>query len=173
MPLFKSILSYALLIFLVGGGLWLLYIMVRYSIVSPILTKNAHSRLRHPVPEGIPALCGVEPPPELIDFYLTHPSVERFEFSLVDTSSKPEKRWDIGQFIPMTPLDVGEWRKVTHCHGIPFALDLDKGVYVLEQSGTIALLSPNVAGGRELVATAFSEFAAFAAVDIPVSADDD
>lgn len=173
MALLKSIVSSALLIVLVGGGLWLLYMMTRYSIVSPSLTRNARNRLRHPAPEGIAARCGVEPPQDMIEFYRTSPSIERFEFILRDESSKPEKRWEIGQFIPLTPLDVGEWRKVTACRGVPFAIDLDKGVYVLEQTGTIARLSPNVDGGRVLVAASFSEFATFIPDDIPALDDDD
>lgn len=152
---------------LVAALMFLLYTIIRFSIVSPAKTRGWKGRLRHPEPEGIARVSGFPPPQELIDFYRQAPFIERVEFYLVDHSRKPVAAWSIGAFSPLTPLDVREQRKISGVAGIPIAGDLDKGTYFVAISGAVMLCSPNVAGGEAEVAPSITSFAGFEARDRP------
>jgi hypothetical protein len=153
---------------LVAALMFLLFAIIRFSVVSPVKTRGWKGRLRYPKPEGIARVCGFPPPQELIDFYRQAPFIDSVEFYLVDHSREPVAAWSIGAFSPLTPLDVREQRKISGVAGIPIADDLDKGTYFVASSGAVMLRSPNVPGGETEVATSITSFASFEARDRPL-----
>lgn len=151
-----------LAIIFVGVLLVVLWAIMRFSIISPWKTKGAAGRLRSPEPAGVADLCGFPPPPELVELYLRAPFAERFEFELVDGGRQPPTSWPIGEFVPLTPLDVREARAVSGAKdGIPIAYDLDKGTYLVLRNGAVVLRSPNVDEGEVMVASSAAALAAF------------
>ena len=131
-------------IVLVAGLLGLLYAIVRFSIISPAKTRGAANRLRSPEVDGIQAIVGFAPSPELVGFYRQTPFIQSMEFYLVDRAKTPPAVWPIGAFSPLTPRDVRENRTVVQVDGIPIADDMDKGMYYVTGSGAVRLRSPNV-----------------------------
>jgi hypothetical protein len=142
---------------------WFLWVLVRFSIISPWLTRGAPGRLRRPEPDGVEAICGFPPPPEWVRLYVEAPFVERdMEFDLLDRAHAPPRRWTIGEFYPLTARDLREARTVHGVReGIPIAGDLDKGVYVVTRSGAVVLRSPNVPGGEVAVARSADDLRSF------------
>jgi len=138
-----NVIAVALTIALVAGLLALLYVIVRFSIMSSSKTKDAAKRLRTPRVEGVEQIVGFPPPPELFALYEA-PFVESMEFYLVDRLRTPPAIWPIGAFIPLTAQDVREKKKVVEVDGIPIADDLDKGMYYVTRSGAVRLRSPDV-----------------------------
>lgn len=154
---------------LIASLMFLLYIIIRFSIVSPAKTRGTRTRLRHPKPDGIDAIAGFAPTQELIDFYRQIPFVESVEFYLVDRSKKPPVAWPIGAFNPLTARDAREKAKIWSVAGIPIADDLNKGLYFVARSGAVFLRSPNVAGGEAEVAPSIRALASFEVRDKPPS----
>lgn len=74
----------------VGVLLLVLWSIVRFSIISPLRTRGAAERLRHPDVPGVERVCGFRLPRELGDFYAHSPLVDMTEFYLVDgRAAKP------------------------------------------------------------------------------------
>src|SRR5690606_11918060 len=134
----------------IGGLLYLLWNILRWSVVSPFLTRGASERLRQPKTSGIEALVGFPAPVSLIEFYTSWPHLEKVEYYLVNSST--DQNWFIGGFEPLSRMDAHEIIRSTLAPGIPIANDMDKGVYFLNAQGAVELSSPNVPTGRVLVA---------------------
>ncbi len=165
MELFRSIFGWLLGGLLVSAGLFLLYSIVRYSIISPWLTRGDRQRLRVPVADGVEKACGFEPQADLVRFYETCPFVERMEFYLVDRDATPPASWEIGAFIPLHIKDIRESQKIMRVPGIPIATDMDKGTYYVDAYGSVMLMSPNVAGGKIIVAPSIEALSRFSPQD--------
>ena len=168
MELLRPIIGWALGIAMVSGCLFLLYVILRFSIISPFLTRGSKNRLRKPSADGISKLCGFEPSADLIHFYKSSPFIENTEFYLVDTSIHPTVSWQIGGFIPICIRDLRESQKIMRVAGIPIATDMDKGTYFVNYSGAVFLKSPNVPAGQIVVAPSISIFAGFKLDSPPV-----
>jgi hypothetical protein len=82
----ETIIAAVVALAVIVGGACVIYMFVRFGIISARITKGASTRLRHPAPDGIDALTGFPPPTELIDFYRHAPFVELVEYS---TSTTP------------------------------------------------------------------------------------
>jgi hypothetical protein len=161
MELVRSMFGWLMGGLLVFAGLFLLYSIVRYSIISPWLTRGDRQRLRTPVVDGMEKACGFEPQAGLVRFYETCPFVERMEFYLVDRAAAPPASWEIGAFIPLHIKDIRESQKIMRVPGIPIATDMDKGTYYIGSSGAVMLMSPNAAGGHVIVAPSIEHFSKF------------
>ena len=151
----------------IAGLMFLLYTIIRFSIVSAAKTKGWQRRLRHPDPDGIDKVSGFQPPQDLIDFYRQASFLESMEFCLLDHSKKPSAAWSIGGFNPLTAADVRKQTKVSGVRGIPIADDMDKGMYFVAKTGAVMLASPNIPGRETEVAPDITSFARFEAREHP------
>ncbi len=145
----------------VGGCLFLLWGIIRFSIVSKWRTRGATDFLRKPDIAGVSAACGFAVPSELGDFYREVAFIDQGEFDLVDPGQSPPKRWFIGEFLPLIPAVAKEWRAIGRVKGLPIATDMNKGIYCLSGSGAVTLESPNVAGGSVVVASSIEDLRRF------------
>jgi hypothetical protein len=164
METLKTIVIWALFLGFIGGLLITLWGIIRFAIISPIKTKGARDRLRKPNISGVKALCGFEPSTELVDFYTNCKFTEKMEFSLEDQSQTPSKKWFIGEFFPLTALDVKENLIISRVPGIPIADDMNKGTYFASKDGSIFLSSPNEQQ-QLLVSTNIQAFSNFVPVE--------
>ena len=155
----KQAVAWLLIAGFVGALLMLLGAIVRFSILSPIITRNAAARLRKPIKDGLKELVGFDPSPSLLRFFKTWPYIEKNEFDLVDPQNSA--RWCIGGFIPLTKRDIKEQIKISGKHGLPIADDTDKGAYFIQADGSIELWSPNVPSGHIKVAQSIEEMSTF------------
>ncbi|GAB3361907.1 hypothetical protein [Lysobacter tyrosinilyticus] len=135
--------------------------IVRFSIISPWITRTSQSDLRHPDTVGTERLVGFTLPPETESFFQSVPFLESFEFVLAAPSGK---RWEIGRFYPLTPRHVRENQKVHGIKAVPLAADLDKGVYVLLPGGAIAHQPPGAHAQVVTVCQSLRELAGFKVV---------
>jgi len=136
---------------LVVGLLALLFVIVRFSIVSSSKTRAAAKRIHTPQVDGVEQIVGFPPPTELLALYQA-PLVDSKEFYLVDRAKTPPAIWAIGAFNPLTAQDVRERKKIVEVDGIPIADDLDKGMYYVTRDGSVRLRSPDVRSGDVEVA---------------------
>ena len=170
----KVVIGTVLAVGIIGCGVFLLAVIVRFSIVSSQIARGAEGRLRYPNPQGIAALTAIEPSAELVDFYRNATFVESTEFYLADHSKDPPFVWSIYRFHPLTVTDVREQLKINgRVPGIPIASDGEKGVYYVGTSGAVMLDSPNVRGRRVQVAPSVGAFASFEVRAEPPEEDED
>ena len=162
-----SVIGTVITILVVLALVQVLYGIIRFSVISPIKTKGAKERLRHPEPHGIETVSGFSPSAELLAFYQQAPFLEDVEFYLLDRSKQPSIAWSIGGFSPLTVVDVRENRKVSGVNGIPIADDLDGGVYFVATDGRVMLSSRNVPGREVEVAPSVTVFANFEKTNNP------
>ena len=162
-----QIVGYLLAAIIVGLGLLVLGAIFRFGIISWWRTRGSRNVLRVPDLEGVEKVCGFPLPADLEWLYREAALVERVEFELVDKSRTPPAHWTIGSFSALTPAVAREWREISGAHGAPIADDMDKGVYFVDASGAVVLVSPNVPGNRVVVAPTVRAFAALQARDIP------
>lgn len=167
----KEILYLVIGITIASGCIWLLWIMIRFAIISGIKTKGAAGRLRCPDPDGVTAICGFRPSAELIEFYRTSDLLDKHEFHFVDTRPSKPKGWFIGSFIPIAPVDTKEELKISGVRGLPIADNCDGGVYYLSESGSIYLSDPRNHKSDLLVAETASDFVRFTYMDTPDDCD--
>ena len=112
--------------------------IVRFSIVSSRRTRVAGDRLSRPDAAGVERVCGFPPPADLVQMYRERSLTRLVEVSLIDKTQQPNKTWFFGGFYPLTSQDVLEQRKIHGItRGIPFADDMDKGVYLVTREGRI------------------------------------
>jgi hypothetical protein len=163
----KEILYLAIAFPIILGLLYFLWIIIRFAFISDIKTKGAKQRLRIPDPDGVASICGFRPTRELVEFFQSADVIECLEFHLVDTRTTPPKGWFIGSFIPISPIDATEWRKITHLPGLPIADDCDGGVYYLANSGAIYLSAPKSHKTDLLVADTVEAFTKFSRMESP------
>ena len=157
--LLKDILMWVFTVAFIGGLLFLLYMIVRLSIIAPILTRGSKKRLRKPDLNGVEKLVGFCPSASLVDFYKNWPFLEKTEYYLVDKTRSAN--WFIGGFMPLAKIDIKEWLNVAGKHGLPIAENSDKGTYFIQRDGSIELWSPNVSGGHSVVAHSIEELMLF------------
>jgi len=124
-----------LLAIVVIGGitivcLLLLWVIIRFAIISPMRTRGADRRLRKPQPKEVEAKWRVTLPPALAVLFREHPIVERSEFYLAPDPVDRDRLLYVYSFIPLTVLDISEAKKASGVPGIPIALE-DKGSYYL------------------------------------------
>ena len=140
-----------------------LAVVVRFSVLSPLRTRGARSRLRRPEQDDVGRLVGFLPPDALVTMFRHNGWVERLEFELLDTGTPP-RVWEIGAFIPLTERDVRQARSVHGVRdGIPIADDGDKGCYVVLRSGAVVLRTPSGPDRELRVAASTGEFGDFVA----------
>ncbi|MGO1002405.1 hypothetical protein [Lysobacter sp. CA196] len=135
MDVVLSFLGQALCAVIVLVLLFALWTILRYSIISPWITRGSLAALGRPDREGTERLVGFPLPIEAGDFYRSAPFLQRFEFVLIAPSGQ---RWEIGGFYPLTPRHVRENRKVHGTRNVPIASVQGKGVYVLLPDGAVA-----------------------------------
>jgi hypothetical protein len=155
----KALLSGVLVIAFAGALLFVLWGIIRFSVVSPFRTRGARDRMRRPDPDGIEGLVGFPVPAPLVGFYRSWPHLEKSEFFLVDPATGRD--WFIGGFQPLALVDAKEMIAASRVPGLPIAGDMNKGVYFIDPAGQVELWSPNVPGGRALVANSIDELARF------------
>ena len=159
MDILIDIFTYVLSFVLIGSLLYLLWIIVRYSIITPILTRGSRTRLRKPNIEGIEKVIGFPVSDEIIKFYKEWPYLEKTEYYLIDDNNN--KEWFIGGFEPISKIDVKEHIKTSYVKGLPIADDLNMGLYYLASDGSINISSPNYEGNYAKVADSIKEFSNF------------
>jgi hypothetical protein len=165
----EAFIGYATAIAVIVVGLLLLGAIIRFSIISGLRTKSAPMRLRNPNLSGVEQVCGFSLPSDLASFFEEMAFIERTEFELVDDSKTPPRVWPIGSFIPLTPRDVRESRKVSGVPGVPIAGDLDKGTYFVVETGAVRYRSPDMRPGEVTVASSIAELRRFKAREAPAS----
>ena len=112
--------------------------VIRFAVLSPLRRRDARQRLEEPDADGVEQACGFPPPADLVRLYREGSLTRLVEFSLVDKTQHPNKRWSFGEFYPLTYKDVLARRKIHGITaGIPIAGDMDKGVYYAISSGRI------------------------------------
>lgn len=158
METLKQSIGAVLAIVLIGGCLFMLYAIVRYSIIAPFRTRDSRGRLRTPVPDGIEPLVGFAPDAALLRFYREWPHLERTEYFLVDP--KTDAAWFIGGFDPLARVDVAEKKNVVPGPGLPIADALESGTYFLLADGSIHFQELG-ARTRKKVADSIAELATF------------
>jgi hypothetical protein len=163
MEAIKDIFAWLITAIFVGALLALLYAIIRYSVISPFLTRGRSSRLRKPNIDGMRSLVGFAPAFSLVNFYRNWPHLEKTEYYLVDSLKKAN--WFIGAFMPLSKIDAREWINVSGKHGVPIATDMNKGTYFVTSAGAIELWSPNVEGGQAKVADSIEELMQFRAAE--------
>jgi hypothetical protein len=159
----STFIGYLPAIVIIGMGLLLIGVILRFSIISSFRTRGSKRFIRKPDLDAAASVCGFPPPADLGQLYRNAPFIERMEFDLVDESKTPPKRWTIGSFKPLTRSVVREWRAISGVPGIPIADDMDKGTYFVDNTGAVVLCSPNIKESKALVALTVREFMAFEA----------
>jgi hypothetical protein len=157
-------LGFLVAIAFLGLMLLVLWSIVRFSIISPWLTRGADRLLRSPDIRGVERLCGFGLPDDLQRLFRSTAFVEMAEFSLVDPESRQAEVWQINGFIPLIPKSVREWQKIAACQEVPIATDYDKGVYVVDDVGRVLLRAPERGRAPILVAPSVQAFSRFAVV---------
>lgn len=132
----KGLLALVIIGGLIIGCLALLWGIVRFAIISPMVARGAKGRLRNPQPTEVEAKWQVKLPSELADFFRQHPIIEKAEFYLAPDISNRDRWLYVYSFIPLTVVDVSEARKCSGVPGIPIALGGEGGTYYLP---TVAL----------------------------------
>ncbi|WP_031370499.1 hypothetical protein [Lysobacter antibioticus] len=158
MDVVLSFLGYALCAVIVFALVFMLWAILRYSIVSPWMTRDSMAALRRPDLDGTGRLVGFALPIEAGDFYDAAPFLQRLEFVLVAPSGQ---RWEIGRFYPLVPRHVRENRKVHGTKNLPIASDQGKGVYVLLPGGAVAHQPLGSSSQVTLVCRSLPELARF------------
>lgn len=143
---------------LVAGLVVLLASIVRFSIVSSFRMRNANARIRSPSLAAVERVIGFRPPAEMESFYRDSRLVSKRDIVLVGSGEPVAEKWEISFFIPMSAVDVNEWRRIGGVDGIPFASDGNKGIYYVARDRSVRLASPNVPGGEVTVVANFAEF---------------
>lgn len=143
------------------GCVGLLIVIIRFSVMSGVITRGSKRRIRTPDHLSIKDELGYDAPTELLDFFKKHPAAELYEASVKNRLSG--QAMSIGNFIPFTVVDINEWKKLTGCSGIPLAIDCEKGVYHI----CIDRKSPNYGkvlydgpGGQRIAADSVADFLA-------------
>lgn len=163
---------------LVIGGitifcLFLLWVIIRFAIISPIRTRGAGRRLRKPQPTEVEKKWRVKLPSALARNFQEHPVIERGEVYLAPVVSDRDGWLYIHSFIPLTVQDISEAKKSSGVPGIPIALE-NKGTYYLPSSslhgdGGVPVILRMGKKDRQ-VAASVEEFFGYAVTDWP---DDD
>ncbi|MBV1775960.1 hypothetical protein KSF73_09550 [Burkholderiaceae bacterium DAT-1] len=155
----KEVVGICLSIGFIVMLLLVLGVIVRFSIISPLLTRGERSRLRIPDAEAVAKVVGLLPSEGLVNFYKVWPHLQKSEFYLLDPKSR--QKWFFGAFIPLAGIDVEECIKLSGKHGIPIADDLNKGMYFEQPDGGIILVSPQFEDGSARVANSIHELQNF------------
>lgn len=148
----------------IAALLIVLYAIIRYAIIAPLLNRGAESKLREPSTEGISELIGFEPDDSLMEFYKNWPHLEKTEYYL--RNKNLTENWFIGGFNALTVSAVKKEIRIAGRNGLPIAYDMDKGTYFVQRNGSILLFSPNVDGGQVLVANSIDEFSSFGVAEV-------
>ena len=149
---------------IVIGCVGLLIVIIRFSVISGVITRGSKRRIRNPDHGSIKNKLGYDAPIELLDFFKNHPAAELDEISVKNRLSG--QTISICNFIPFSIVDIRECRKVTGCSGIPLATDFEKGVYHIcidRKSVDYGKVLYDNPGGQRIAA---ESAAAFLAVDV-------
>lgn len=156
---------------LLAAVLWL---FIRYSIVSSIRTKGWHGRLQHPKVAELERELQVKIPQSL-ESYFHSDIVSRVELYLAAPGSVEPEWWFVARFVPLTTRDQNEQRKIAKVHGLIIACDGSAGQYYvpfepMRHGGDLPVLlrSPNLKNMETVVAPRFEDFAAFLPKDVPI-----
>lgn len=127
-------LNDSLAIAVIGGitilCLMLLWVIVRFAIISPMRTRGADRRLRKPQAKEVEAKWRITLPSTLATLFREHPIVERSEFYLAPDAADRARLLYVYSFVPLTVRDISEAKKASGVPGIPIALE-NKGAYYL------------------------------------------
>ena len=163
-----------LVVFVIGGitvfCLTMLWVIVRFAIISPMRTRGADRRLRKPQPLEVEKKWRVTLPPALADLYRKHPVIEKAEFYLAPDVSDRDRWLYVYSFIPLTVVDISEAKKSSGVPGIPIALE-NKGTYYLPSSalrgdGPVPVILRMHKKDKQ-VAASVEEFFGYTATDWP------
>ncbi len=127
---FQQMIVAAVGIAIVIGCFYLLWAIIRFSVIGPRRSRGWQKRLRKPQVSEIESKWDVHLPPALETLFQSS-VVERFEFYLAPPGTDRARWYYVSRFIPMTERDVSEWIATTKVPGIPIALDAGKGTYYL------------------------------------------
>jgi hypothetical protein len=117
------------LIFVIGGVVVLLAI-VRFSIISPMLARNARGRLHKPDLPEFEAKWNVKLPAALEALYASE-LMDSAEVYLGPLGANAKQSWHFYKFFPLTVRDLSEQLKIARVPGLPIASDGDKGIFYL------------------------------------------
>ncbi len=112
-----------------------LWVYIRFGILSRYRTRGWKDRLPHPRLEEVEVRWGVRLPRQLEALYRAGGIAELAEVYLAPPGPGASRRWFVAFFIPLTVRDLTEWIKITNVPGLPIAVDSDKGTYYLPFSG--------------------------------------
>jgi len=121
-----QVAGYAFLAFLV----FMLWVIIRWSFISPWLTRRGDQRLHKPKFGQVASKWNLRLPRSLELLYQSE-LVEQGEVYLAPPDAGATPRWYVHSFIPMTPLDLSEWTKRSLVPGLPIAIDGEGGFYYL------------------------------------------
>jgi hypothetical protein len=137
-----------------------------FSILASWRTRGAQDRLNDPRVHEVEAEWAITVPPVLETFYRSS-VVKRCEFFLVPRGLNAP-RWYVAGFIPLTKVDVREWRQATGVPGLPLAIDGAKGTYYVPfealkhgHSAPVLLREPGLAHKDTVVAPSVEDFVQF------------
>lgn len=126
MNILGQVAGYGFLAFLA----FMLWVIIRWSFVSPWLTRGRNQRLRKPNLAEVEAKWNVRLPRALELLYQSD-LVQQGEVYLAPPDASATTRWYVETFLPITSRDLSEWTKGSHVPGLPIAIDGDKGTYYL------------------------------------------
>jgi hypothetical protein len=113
-----------------AGCIFVLWAIIRFSIISPRRTRGWQQRLSKPNLAEVESKWDIRLPRSL-ELLFQSDLVRQTECYLAPPGGDETTRWYIAQFIPITSQDLSEWIKVTRVPGIPIAIDGSKGTYYL------------------------------------------
>jgi hypothetical protein len=155
-----------------AGCIVVLLMIVRFSIISPWLTRKAGERLHNPNRAEVEKKWNIKLPAALETLYASK-LVESAEIYLAAPGADAQSSRHFYKFFPMTARDLSEQMKVTGVPGLPIASDGDKGTYYLpfaqlrdEKTVPVILRTPNEKEDVE-VAASIEEFLKFARREPP------
>lgn len=108
-------------------GVLLLAVIIRSSLASGGRSHDWKERLRQPQIDDVAANWKVNLPTVLETFYREAEFIDREMYYLTRSHSSRDEKWFVSGFIPLTPLDLKEWIKITRVPGLPLATGGENG----------------------------------------------
>lgn len=115
------------------GGIALIWAIIRFSLLGRLKGTRRDRSLADQDPAGMSSVFGISISPSVAARYrmLDDPYAPR----VFNGEPGGGAVIAVSQLIPMNPVAVREWRKITGVPGIPIALDYAKGVLYIEDRG--------------------------------------
>lgn len=127
------IIGLILMVVMTIGGIGVLWVIVRFSLLGRLKVAARDRSLADQDPAGMASVFGISISTTAAERYRTldDPYVPRV------FNGEPGVGGGIAvsQLIPLNPVAVHEWRKITGVLGIPIAIDDAKGVLYIQDRG--------------------------------------